>query len=395
MVFHYGRLTRDGGTDPRTLVFACLAVQTTGLDVTWGARLCEVAVVRMRGDGTVLDEYATLVNPGTPLGNTELHGITDAWMAGVPGFEQIAGDLVRYLNDAVVVGYDLPAIDKFLAAEFDLLGIPVTGLPGLCALQTCRTHLEHADYRFDSLCRALTGQWPIAERYALVDARLLAAMVARLVDTAPEPLGWEGPVSAVPPMLACGGDIAPRAATPRRGTLDHVDLLVDRLPAMQDAPPPRADGLANYRMAVERYAAQGTVTAEDAEHLAMLAARAGLTQHTAREVHQELRHLVPQHAGAAAGIPASPVAASPGSGPSGITVPETRDLWRLRELTPEEYRARYTDLHGDIPEDLVIEAPEAAVRKKEAKPRRGTATALFVAVLVVLAVVWQVMVWSV
>ena len=95
-----------------------------------------------------------------------------------------------------------------------------------------------------------------------------------------------------------------------------------------------------------------------------------LTQHTAREVHQELRHLVPQHAGAAAGIPASPVAASPGSGPSGITVPETRDLWRLRELTPEEYRARYTDLHGDIPEDLVIEAPEAAVRK-EAKPRRG------------------------
>ena len=213
MVFHYGRLTRDGGTDPRTLVFACLAVQTTGLDVTWGARLCEVAVVRMRGDGTVLDEYATLVNPGTPLGNTELHGITDAWMAGVPGFEQIAGDLVRYLNDAVVVGYDLPAIDKFLAAEFDLLGIPVTGLPGLCALQTCRTHLEHADYRFDSLCRALTGQWPIAERYALEDARLLAAMVARLVDTAPEPLGWEGPVSAVPPMLACGGDIVPRAAT--------------------------------------------------------------------------------------------------------------------------------------------------------------------------------------
>jgi len=92
MVFHYGRLTRDGGADPRELTFAVLALQTTGLDVDWGARLCEVAVVRMRGDGTVLDEYATLVNPGIPVGNTELHGITDAWMVGVPGFEQIAGD---------------------------------------------------------------------------------------------------------------------------------------------------------------------------------------------------------------------------------------------------------------------------------------------------------------
>src|SRR5690606_9910846 len=152
----------------------------------------------------------------------------------------------------------------FLAAEFDLLGIPVTGLPGLCALQTCRTHLEHADYRFDSLCRALTCQWTVAERYALEVARLPAAMVARLDDTAPKPLSSGRPVAPVPPMLECGGAIAPRAAIPRGGTLDLVDLLVDRLPAMQDAPPPRADGLANYRMAVERYAAQGTVTAEDA-----------------------------------------------------------------------------------------------------------------------------------
>ena len=81
------------------------------------------------GDGTVLDEYATSSTrerrweTRNPRHHRRL-------MAGAR-FEQTPGPGPPP-NDAVVVGYDLPAIDKFLAVEFDLLGIPVTGLPA-CA----------------------------------------------------------------------------------------------------------------------------------------------------------------------------------------------------------------------------------------------------------------------
>ncbi|GAA3987581.1 3'-5' exonuclease [Thermobifida alba] len=394
MVFHYGRLTRDGGADPRELTFAVLALQTTGLDVDWGARLCEVAVVRMRGDGTVLDEYATLVNPGIPVGNTELHGITDAWMVGVPGFEQIAGDLVSYLGDAVVVGHDLFAAERFLAAEFDLLGIPLTNLPGLCTLTAFRTHLKHPDHRFDSLCRTLTGQWPVAEHHALEDARCLAAMLATLLTTAPQPLGWEGPVSAALPMLACGGDVAPRAAIPRRAAEDDLDALAARLPLMNNAPHPRPDGLANYRMALEQFTADGTVPAEHAERLAMLAARAGLTQHTAREVHREALARLPQRVGATSGGTAGTVAVGVG-GHGGTAAPDWRQVWRPRELTPEEYRVQFAEPGDTTPEDLVIDPPEAGSRKELEKPRWEMKTVLFVTVLLVLAVAWQYVVWVV
>ncbi|WP_068753148.1 3'-5' exonuclease [Thermobifida cellulosilytica] len=389
MVFHYGRLTRNGGADPRTLTFAVLSLQTTGLDAEWGARLCEVAVVRMRGDGTVLDEYATLVNPGVPVGNTELHGITETWMTGVPGFEQIAGDLVSFLGDAVVVGYDLFTAERFLTAEFDALGIPLTNLPGLCLLSTCRTHLKHPDYRFDSLCRLMTGQWPAAEHHALEDARCLAAMLTALIATAPQPLGWEGPVSAALPMLACGGDIAPRPAVPRRAVDEDLDTLASRLPRMGNPPAPRVDGLANYRMALEKFTVDGVIPAEQVERLAMLACRAGLTQQTAREVHRELLARVPQRVGAAG------AAAEPGGGGDrgSSSAPDWREVWRPRELTPQEYRAQFAE-SAAAPKDLVIDPPSTDSREELPGPKWNPKTILFVAVLVVLAAAWQYVVWT-
>ena len=68
-MFIYGALTRGADVDPRALTFAVLDVETTGLHPNRGARVCEIAVVRMRGDGEVLDEYATRVFPEFPTRN--------------------------------------------------------------------------------------------------------------------------------------------------------------------------------------------------------------------------------------------------------------------------------------------------------------------------------------
>ena len=187
-MFHYGQLTRKGGVDPRQLTFAVLDLETTGLEPDQGARVCEIGIVRMRGDGTILDEYATLVNPGVRITNEELHEITDADVAHAPTFDQIAGDVLAYLRDAIVVSHYLEFEEKFLAAEFRRLGVNLQGVPGLCTLVTAQTQLDRrgyrGGYRMATLAHLVTGEWPVAQHSALGDARALATMLTVLLTEA-------------------------------------------------------------------------------------------------------------------------------------------------------------------------------------------------------------------
>ncbi|AAZ54752.1 exonuclease [Thermobifida fusca YX] len=287
MVFHYGRLTRRGGLDPRTLTYAVLDLETTGLNPKRGARVCEIAVVRMRGDGTVLDEYSTLVNPGSSIRNSAFHGITDTWVKTAPSFDQVAGDLLAYLDGAIVVGHKLDFEEKFLAAEFARLGVPLTGIPGLCTLVAARYQLDRYGYRLAHLHHLLTGRWPTAEHSALGDARSLAAVLTELINAAPQPLHWDGPTPAPLPQLPRTRIIAPRAAALRKGSEGWLATLTARLPLMVDSPPPRSEALDDYQAMLAHALSDGRVVGEEAEQLALLASRAGLTQETARGVHGE------------------------------------------------------------------------------------------------------------
>lgn len=290
-MFHYGQLTRKGGVDPRQLTFAVLDLETTGLEPDQGARVCEIGIVRMRGDGTILDEYATLVNPGVRITNEELHEITDADVAHAPTFDQIAGDVLAYLRDAIVVSHYLEFEEKFLAAEFRRLGVNLQGVPGLCTLVTAQTQLDRrgyrGGYRMATLAHLVTGEWPVAQHSALGDARALATMLTVLLTSAPQPLFWVGPAPVPLPELPRGGPIAPRATWLRKGREGWLATLTARLPRMANPPPPRPKGLRDYRALLSHALADGRVVGEEARQLAVLAARAGLTQTTARKVHED------------------------------------------------------------------------------------------------------------
>ena len=111
----------------------------------------------MRGDGTVLDEYSTLVAPGVPLRNAEFHQITEAQITRAPTFADIAGDLIAYLSDAVMVAHNLSFEEGFLRAEFGALNIRAWGLPGLCTLHTLRSQLDRHGYKQSALYQLMTG----------------------------------------------------------------------------------------------------------------------------------------------------------------------------------------------------------------------------------------------
>lgn len=211
----FGALSRrPGGIDPRALEFAVVDTETTGMAPEAGDRVCEIAVVRMRGDGAVLDEYTTLVNPGRPIANAVYHGIRDADVADAPVFGEVAGDLLALLSGAVVVGHNLAYDARFIGAELARLGIRPAGVPGLCTLVTARSQLDLRGYRLAEVVTALTGRRPTGLHRALDDSRACARVLAELAGAAPCPLGYFGPppVPVGAPYGRPTGRVKPRAA---------------------------------------------------------------------------------------------------------------------------------------------------------------------------------------
>ncbi|MDS1271948.1 3'-5' exonuclease [Lipingzhangella sp. LS1_29] len=212
-MLHDGWLRRSSaGHHPRALEYAVVDVETTGLDVTAGARVCEIAVVRLRGDGTVVEEFATLVDPRAPVTGREFHGIGDADVRGAPRPEDLVGELTRLMSGAVIVGHNLAFEEQFLAAEFVPVGLP-PGMPGLCTLRALRAHLDLPRYSLPRASYALSGRWPSGQHTALGDARATAHLLAELLYNAPGPLSYVG---ALPGRRRSGSDtVGPAAAAGR------------------------------------------------------------------------------------------------------------------------------------------------------------------------------------
>jgi len=132
---------------------AIIGFETTGL-VPGGDRVVEVSVVLSESGQPPLLALDTLVNPGRPVGATDIHGITDADVAGAPPFEEIAGNLVDAVSDCVLAMYNVQFDMPFLVYELQRIGVrhspphvclmsmrPLLGLGARCSLdEACRAH---------------------------------------------------------------------------------------------------------------------------------------------------------------------------------------------------------------------------------------------------------------
>ncbi|WP_150250606.1 3'-5' exonuclease [Nocardiopsis deserti] len=218
-----GALTRRRvGMRAADLEYAVLDMETTGLDPREGARIVEIAVVRVRGDGKLVEEFSTLVDPRAPVGGREFHGIGEGDTVGAPTAAQVAPRLTELLSGAVVVGHNLDFEQRFLASELVPAGLP-TGQAGLCTLRALRSQVELERYSLPKASHRLSGDWPTGQHTALGDARACAKLLSEMLANAPGELRYGGPAPkrlAVPgPVPGPGGAAEPVRWKPRTSSV--------------------------------------------------------------------------------------------------------------------------------------------------------------------------------
>jgi DNA polymerase III subunit epsilon len=155
--------TRDNllHTPLSAVPFVLLDVESTGLSVAAGDRVCEIALARRRG-GVVEDRWETLINPGRPISAAAyaVNQIDATMLQEAPPFAEIAESLVRRLDGAVLVGHNLPFDLEFIDSELTRLGRPPLLNPRVDTLGLARCFLRHERYSLQALATELGFEQP-------------------------------------------------------------------------------------------------------------------------------------------------------------------------------------------------------------------------------------------
>jgi len=136
------------------MIYTVIDIETTG--GSHGNRITEIAAVKTDGL-RILDSYETLVNPEIfiPKSITLLTGITNAMVQRAPLFEDIADDLVAFLDNTVFVAHNVTFDYGIVKNHFEDLGYTFNKKK-LCTVRLARTVLPgYASYSLGKLCTDL------------------------------------------------------------------------------------------------------------------------------------------------------------------------------------------------------------------------------------------------
>ena len=150
-------------------------------------RIIDLAIVKLFPDGAV-EEYPFRVNPGIPIPRetTDIHGIRDEDVAGLPGFAEVASQVQAILADCDLSGYNAIRFDiPMLVAEMERAGNPLD-LTGRCLIDPQRIFHRREPRDLSAALRFYCGQEHTGAHGALADVRatlrVLEGQLARYPD---------------------------------------------------------------------------------------------------------------------------------------------------------------------------------------------------------------------
>jgi DNA polymerase III epsilon subunit-like protein len=165
--------------------FAVLDVETSGLRPD-RHRLLQIGVVRVLGDGTVIDRWDTLLRaPWRPLGGRDIHGLSRRSLRGAPRLRQVAGQLATALEGSIVCAHNAEFDWLFVSRGLRRAGVPPPDVVRLCTLRLSRSldPERERSHRLGDLC--LRYQVPLTRAHdAAADAAATAALLPLLLAEA-------------------------------------------------------------------------------------------------------------------------------------------------------------------------------------------------------------------
>ena len=259
---------------PKDSRLAVVDVETTGF--SRHDRVVEFACVTVV-DGSVVDEYETLIQPNRDPGPVHVHGITPDMLQTAPRFDAVAGDIASRLDGAVLVAHNISFDIRMLRQEAQRLkGADFDPGEGLCTYKLTRQKLALA---------AADAGLPEPNHTALTDART----VALLVDLhAPRGALRRLRTASWAPDVAASGITTRRPdAPPRRGSL-HQAATRTRWPGSPE------DSTALYLDALDRCLDDGVLEDHERVWLDRTASDLGLNASERIRLHRQYFDLLAQ-----------------------------------------------------------------------------------------------------
>ncbi|WP_350561101.1 DNA polymerase III subunit epsilon [Psychrobacter sp. CAL346-MNA-CIBAN-0220] len=99
--------------------------ETTGLDALKGDRIIEVGIVEMIGRKFTGEKLHVYINPQRGMDEVviRIHGISEAFLADKPTFDQIAQPLYDFMDGAEIIAHNASFDMSFLSMEFSKIGL--------------------------------------------------------------------------------------------------------------------------------------------------------------------------------------------------------------------------------------------------------------------------------
>jgi DNA polymerase-3 subunit epsilon len=174
--------------------------ETTGLDPSQGDRIVEIGCIELFNRVETGRVYHAYFNPEMPMPDIafQIHGLSDAFLADKPLFEDCVEDLLDFLEDSPLIAHNAMFDYGFLNAELSGCGrLHVTRGRIIDTQQMARAKHPGAKHSLDALCsrygidrshRVLHG--------ALLDAQLLSQLYVELTGGRQIGLDMAAPVVA-------------------------------------------------------------------------------------------------------------------------------------------------------------------------------------------------------
>ncbi len=148
----------------RFIVF--LDVETTGTDPSKD-EIIQISAIKFLGTQEI-ERFNTYVNPGCPipLEATSVNGITDTIVANAPKIYDIKESFFRFIDDAVLVGYNVSFDLRFISIAY---GGALDGAQFIDVMNWAHKHLDLPNYHLKTVAEYL-GFHPVGSFHdALTD----------------------------------------------------------------------------------------------------------------------------------------------------------------------------------------------------------------------------------